>query len=255
MCNCRFFCTGSAEEPLPTATAHRCTQEDRTAATAPLRRREGALTFGEDGSLPRELLQDLGRSGEPVPTLPNADVETELADAELSHGVLFFTLVLLRRNGGGNEHRQWGGGGARPTARRSDDAPPGGQRSLQREQPGRAQRRSPIPAPRRSRPVMAAAASERPAVSPPLIPALQPPANLPLSLPHKPPPGRAPPWGGWQRIETARPGPGPETPPLTAMMGAGKRAPLRRAGPYGAVREGAARLWTPPWRPEGGTAS
>lgn len=46
------------------------------------------------------------------------------------------------------------------------------------------------------------------------------------------------------RDETAQPG--PRVPLLTAMMGAGKRAPLRRAGPYGAAREGAARLWAPP---------
>lgn len=46
------------------------------------------------------------------------------------------------------------------------------------------------------------------------------------------------------RDETARPG--SRAPPLTAMTGAGKRAPLRRAGPCGAAREGAALVWAPP---------
>lgn len=56
------------------------------------------LTFGEDGGLARQLLQHLGRPGEPVPALPHADVEAELADAQLPHRVLLLNGVLLRRN-------------------------------------------------------------------------------------------------------------------------------------------------------------
>lgn len=197
MRNCIFLHTGSTEEPLPTAAPppRRSGRRDSS-----LQRRQGHLTFGEDGSLPRELLQDLGCSGEPIPALPNADVKAQLADAELSHGVLFFTLVLLRRNAGRNEHGSQGNGarlgGQTPLHRAGSNgsSPPEPRASVPtRHRAGRGLSRQPQPRAARRLPDARAA--------------LQPPVNLPLSLPHGPPPSRAPPPGGWQRIETKRPNP------------------------------------------------
>lgn len=53
------------------------------------------FTFWEDGSLSCELLQHFGCSSEPVPTLSNADVQAEFANAQLPHGVFLLTLVLM----------------------------------------------------------------------------------------------------------------------------------------------------------------
>lgn len=53
------------------------------------------LTLWEDGSLSCELFQHLGSSGQSVSALTHTDVQAELADAELSHGIrLLLTLVL-----------------------------------------------------------------------------------------------------------------------------------------------------------------
>lgn len=58
-----------------------------------------SLTLGEDGSLARQLLQHLGSSGQPVSALTDADVQAELADAKLPHGVLLLlTLVLVTQH-------------------------------------------------------------------------------------------------------------------------------------------------------------
>lgn len=75
------------------------------------------LTFGEDGCLPCELFQHLRSTGQSVSALADADVQAELANAELSHGVLLFlTLVLkcrkktslIRENTWGNSYTQDG---------------------------------------------------------------------------------------------------------------------------------------------------
>lgn len=54
------------------------------------------LTFGEDGSLPCELLQHFSSSGESVSALTDADVQAELADAELLHRVLLLLTLVLK---------------------------------------------------------------------------------------------------------------------------------------------------------------
>lgn len=55
------------------------------------------LTLREDGSLSCELLQHFSSTGESVTTLTDADVQTELADAELSHGVLLLLTLVLKK--------------------------------------------------------------------------------------------------------------------------------------------------------------
>lgn len=56
-------------------------------------------TLGEDGGLSGELLQHLGGPGQPVSTLPDADVQAQLADAEFLHGILLLlTLVLEKKH-------------------------------------------------------------------------------------------------------------------------------------------------------------
>lgn len=54
------------------------------------------LTLGKDGGLPCELLQHFSSSGEPVSALTDADVQAELADAELSHRVLLLLTLVLK---------------------------------------------------------------------------------------------------------------------------------------------------------------
>lgn len=54
------------------------------------------LTFGENWCLPCELLQHLGSTGQSVSALTDADVQAELANAELSHGVLLFLTLVLQ---------------------------------------------------------------------------------------------------------------------------------------------------------------
>lgn len=55
-------------------------------------------TLGEDWGLPRELLQHLGSSGQSVSALSHADVQAELANADLSHGVLLLLTLVLKWN-------------------------------------------------------------------------------------------------------------------------------------------------------------
>ena len=51
-------------------------------------------SFAEHWGLAHELLQHLGRPGQPVSALPDADVEAELADAKFPLGVFLLTLIL-----------------------------------------------------------------------------------------------------------------------------------------------------------------
>ena len=53
---------------------------------------DGVPGLGEDGLLAGEGLQHLGRAGQPVAGLAHADVEAQLADAHLPHGVLGLAL-------------------------------------------------------------------------------------------------------------------------------------------------------------------
>lgn len=66
-------------------------------------------TLGEDGGLPCELLQHFSSSGQPVSALADADVQAELADAELSHGVLLLLTLVLenRKQIWLLQHRNW----------------------------------------------------------------------------------------------------------------------------------------------------
>ena len=48
---------------------------------------DGVAGLGVDGSLTRKLLEHLGGTSEPVTRLADRDVEDELLDAELPHGV------------------------------------------------------------------------------------------------------------------------------------------------------------------------
>lgn len=65
------------------------------------------LSLTVDGSLTRKLLEHLGGTGEPVTRLADGDVEDELLDLELPHGVLSLlgrhcesSDVLVKRLGG-----------------------------------------------------------------------------------------------------------------------------------------------------------
>lgn len=53
------------------------------------------LTLGEDRGLPCELLQHLSSTGQSVTTLTDADVQAELANAKLPHGVLLLLTLVL----------------------------------------------------------------------------------------------------------------------------------------------------------------
>ncbi len=74
------------------------TAQGPTSQSLPRRR---ALTLGEDGGLPCELLQHLSSTGQSVSALTDADVQAELANAELSHGVLLLLTLVLE---GGHEN-------------------------------------------------------------------------------------------------------------------------------------------------------
>lgn len=56
------------------------------------------LTFGEDRSLACELLQHLGGTGQSVTTLTYTDVQAELANTQLPHGVLLLLTLVLQIN-------------------------------------------------------------------------------------------------------------------------------------------------------------
>lgn len=56
------------------------------------------FTFGEDRSLACELLQHLGGTGQPVTALTNADVQAQLANTQLPHGVLLLLTLVLKTN-------------------------------------------------------------------------------------------------------------------------------------------------------------
>lgn len=53
---------------------------------------DGVAGLGVDGSLTRELLQHLGGTGKPVTRLSDANVENELLDLELPHGVVVLSF-------------------------------------------------------------------------------------------------------------------------------------------------------------------
>lgn len=53
------------------------------------------LTLREHGCLPCELLQHLRSTGQSVTAFTHADVKAELANAELSHGVLLLLTLVL----------------------------------------------------------------------------------------------------------------------------------------------------------------
>lgn len=57
---------------------------------------DGVSGLGGDGGLTGQLFQDLGSSGEPVTGFTNGDVDDELLDSELLHGVNGGGLVGLR---------------------------------------------------------------------------------------------------------------------------------------------------------------
>merc|ERR1740117_1964567 len=58
--------------------------------TADAERTDGDASLGEHGRLLRELLEHLGGAREAVTTLADANVEHELLDADLPHGILGF---------------------------------------------------------------------------------------------------------------------------------------------------------------------
>lgn len=53
------------------------------------------FTFGEDRSLACELFQHLGSTGQPVTTLTYTDVQAQLANTQLPHGVLLLLGLVL----------------------------------------------------------------------------------------------------------------------------------------------------------------
>lgn len=53
------------------------------------------LTLGEDRGLPCELLEHLSSTGQSVTTLTDTDVQAELANAKLPHGVLLLLTLVL----------------------------------------------------------------------------------------------------------------------------------------------------------------
>jgi len=57
---------------------------------------DGVAGLGVDGSLTRKLLEHFGGTGEPVSGLSDTDVEDELLDPELPHGVGGFGFGLSR---------------------------------------------------------------------------------------------------------------------------------------------------------------
>ncbi len=54
-----------------------------------------AFTFGEDGLLTGQLLQDLGRSGQSIARLAHSDVDAQLADAQRPHDILCLVLDVV----------------------------------------------------------------------------------------------------------------------------------------------------------------
>lgn len=53
------------------------------------------LTLREHGCLPCELLQHLSSPGQSVTAFTDANVQAELANAKLSHGVLLLLTLVL----------------------------------------------------------------------------------------------------------------------------------------------------------------
>ena len=51
-------------------------------------RPDGVAGLGEDGGLSGKLLEHFGGTGQTIATLANADVQTQLADLQVPHGVL-----------------------------------------------------------------------------------------------------------------------------------------------------------------------
>ena len=54
------------------------------------------FTLGENGLLVSEGLEHLGGTGESITALTDRDVQAELGDADLTHGVLLGLLLISR---------------------------------------------------------------------------------------------------------------------------------------------------------------
>ena len=62
-------------------------------------RAHGVAGLGEAGRLARQLLQHLGGTGETITTLANANVDAELLQLKLPHGVLLGLRLGLLEEG------------------------------------------------------------------------------------------------------------------------------------------------------------
>ena len=82
-----YYLKTPLEDLLSLGTADRAVDGDLFVPTD-AERSDGVAGLGEDGRLARQLLQHLGGTGQTITGLANADVEAQLANLHLPHGVL-----------------------------------------------------------------------------------------------------------------------------------------------------------------------